>query len=55
MNNSWIKEKTNHIFVGDVGVGGDHHIYSIYDKYNTADVEATVNQVEQFKQLVLIL
>ena len=51
MNNSWIKrKKTNHIFVGDVGVGGDHPIsIQSMTNTNTADVEATVNQIEQLQ------
>ena len=51
MNNSWIKrKKTNHIFVGDVGVGGDHPIsIQSMTNTNTADVEATVNQIDQLQ------
>ena len=51
MNNSWIKrKKTNHIFVGDVGVGGDHPIsIQSMTNTNTADVKATVNQIDQLQ------
>ena len=51
MNNSWIKrKKTNHIFVGDVGVGGDHAIsIQSMTNTNTADVKATVNQIEKLQ------
>ena len=51
MNNSWIKrKKTDHIFVGDVGVGGDHPIsVQSMTNTNTADVQATVNQIEQLQ------
>tara|TARA_B100000945_G_scaffold118968_1_gene94582 strand:- start:1276 stop:2373 length:1098 start_codon:yes stop_codon:yes gene_type:complete len=51
MNNSWIKrKKTNHIFVGDVGVGGDHPIsIQSMTNTNTADVQATVNQIDQLQ------
>ena len=51
MNNSWIKrKKTDHIFVGDVGVGGDHPIsIQSMTNTNTADVQATVNQIEQLQ------
>ena len=47
MNNSWIKrKKTDHIFVGDVGVGGAHPIsVQSMTNTNTADVQATVNQL----------
>ena len=48
MNNSWIKrKKTNPIFVGNVGVGGDHPIsIQSMTNTNTADVQATVSQIE---------
>ena len=51
MNNSWIKrKKTNHIFVGDVGVGGDHPIsIQSMTNTNTADVQSTVNQIDQLQ------
>tara|TARA_Y100001935_G_scaffold121002_1_gene100082 strand:- start:137 stop:1234 length:1098 start_codon:yes stop_codon:yes gene_type:complete len=51
MNNSWIqRKKTNHIFVGDVGVGGNHPIsIQSMTNTNTADVQATVNQIDQLQ------
>ena len=44
------KKKTNHIFVGDVGVGGNYPItIQSMTNTNTADVKATVNQIEQLQ------
>ena len=51
MNNSWIeRKKTNPIFVGDVGVGGDFPIsIQSMTNTNTADVEATIGQIEDLQ------
>ena len=51
MNNSWIdRKKTNPIFVGSVGVGGDHHIsIQSMTNTNTADIQATVSQIEELE------
>ena len=48
MNDSWIvRKKTKPIFVGDVGVGGNHPIsIQSMTNTNTADVQATVGQIE---------
>ena len=47
MNDSWIvRKKTKPIFVGDVGVGGNHPIsIQSMTNTNTADVQATVGQI----------
>ena len=47
MKNSWIeRKKTNPIFVGSVGVGGDHPIsIQSMTNTNTADIQATVSQI----------
>ena len=51
MNDSWIvRKKTNQIFVGDVGVGGDNPIsIQSMTNTNTADVKATVMQIEDLQ------
>ena len=51
MNNSWIeRKKTNPIFVGSVGVGGDHPIsIQSMTNTNTADIQATVSQIEELQ------
>ena len=51
MNNSWIeRRKTKPIFVGSVGVGGDHPIsIQSMTNTNTADIQATVGQIEELK------
>ena len=51
MNDSWIvRNKTKPIFVGDVGVGGDHPIsIQSMTNTNTADVQATVGQIEDLQ------
>ena len=51
MNNSWIeRKKTKPIFVGRVGVGGDHPIsIQSMTNTNTADIQATVNQIEELE------
>ena len=51
MNNSWIdRKKTNPIFVGSVGVGGDHPIsIQSMTNTNTADIQATVSQIEELE------
>ena len=48
MNDSWIvRKQTKPIFVGDVGVGGNHPIsIQSMTNTNTADVQATVDQIE---------
>ena len=48
MNDSWIvRKQTKPIFVGDVGVGGNHPIpIQSMTNTNTADVQATVGQIE---------
>lgn len=48
MNDTWIvRKKTKPIFVGDVGVGGDHPIsIQSMTNTNTADVKATIEQIE---------
>jgi len=48
MNDTWIvRKKTKPIFVGDVGVGGDHPIsIQSMTNTNTADVKATIGQIE---------
>ena len=49
MNNSWIeRKKTKPIFVGSVGIGGDHPIsIQSMTNTNTEDIKATVNQIEE--------
>ena len=51
MNDSWIvRKKTKPIFVGDVGVGGNHPIsIQSMTNTNTADVQATVGQIEDLQ------
>ena len=51
MNDSWIvRNKTKPIFVGDVGVGGDHPIsIQSMTNTNTADVQATIAQIEDLQ------
>ena len=51
MNDSWIeRKKTKPIFVGDVGVGGKHPIsIQSMTNTNTADVQATVGQIEDLQ------
>ena len=51
MNNSWIeRKKTNPIFVGDVGVGGDFPIsIQSMTNTNTADIQATIGQIEDLQ------
>jgi (E)-4-hydroxy-3-methylbut-2-enyl-diphosphate synthase len=51
MNDSWIVRKiTKPIFVGDVGVGGNHPIsIQSMTNTNTADVQATVGQIEDLQ------
>src|SRR6056300_1623415 len=51
MNNSWIKrKKTNPIFVGSVGVGGDHPIsIQSMTNTNTADIDGTVGQIKELE------
>ena len=51
MNNSWIKRrKTNPIFVGNVGIGGEYPIsIQSMTNTNTADVQATIKQIEGLK------
>ena len=51
MNDSWIvRKQTKPIFVGDVGVGGNHPIsIQSMTNTNTADVQATVNQIEDLQ------
>ena len=51
MNDSWIeRNKTKPIFVGDVGVGGDHPIsIQSMTNTNTADVQATIGQIEDLQ------
>ena len=51
MNNSWIeRKKTKPIFVGSVGIGGDHPIsIQSMTNTNTADIKATVNQIEELE------
>ena len=51
MKNSWIeRKKTNPIFVGDVGVGGDHPIsIQSMTNTNTADIQATVGQIKELE------
>ena len=48
MNDTWIvRKKTKPIFVGDVGVGGDHPIsIQSMTNTNTSDVKATIEQIE---------
>ena len=48
MNDSWIvRKKTKPIFVGNVGVGGEHPIsIQSMTNTNTADVQATIEQIE---------
>ena len=48
MNNSWIeRKKTNPIFVGNVGIGGDYPIsIQSMTNTNTADIQGTVSQIE---------
>ena len=48
MNNSWIKrKKTKPIFVGNIGVGGDHPIsIQSMTNTNTADIQATIKQIK---------
>ena len=48
MNDTWIvRKKTKPIFVGNVGVGGDHPIsIQSMTNTNTADVQATIGQIE---------
>ena len=48
MNDTWIvRKKTKPIFVGDVGVGGDHPIsIQSMTNTNTADIQATIVQIE---------
>ena len=51
MNDSWIvRKQTKPIFVGDVGVGGNHPIsIQSMTNTNTADVQATVAQIEDLQ------
>lgn len=51
MNDSWIvRKQTKPIFVGDVGVGGNHPIsIQSMTNTNTADVQATVGQIEDLQ------
>ena len=51
MNDSWIvRKKTKPIFVGDVGVGGNHPIsIQSMTNTNTADVQATIGQIEDLQ------
>jgi (E)-4-hydroxy-3-methylbut-2-enyl-diphosphate synthase len=51
MNDSWIvRKQTKPIFVGDVGVGGNHPIsIQSMTNTNTADVKATVGQIEDLQ------
>ena len=51
MNDSWIvRKQTKSIFVGDVGVGGNHPIsIQSMTNTNTADVQATVDQIEDLQ------
>ena len=51
MNESWIvRKKTKPMFVGNVGVGGDHPIsIQSMTNTNTADVKATVSQIEDLQ------
>ena len=51
MNDSWIvRKKTKPIYVGDVGVGGNHPIsIQSMTNTNTADVQATVGQIEDLQ------
>ena len=51
MNDTWIvRKKTKPIFVGDVGVGGDHPIsIQSMTNTNTADVKATIEQIESLQ------
>ena len=51
MKNSWIeRKKTNPIFVGNVGVGGDHPIsIQSMTNTNTADIQATVGQINELE------
>ena len=51
MNDSWIdRKKTNPIFVGDVGVGGDNPIsVQSMTNTNTADVAATISQINDLQ------
>jgi len=51
MKNSWIeRKKTNPIFVGNVGVGGDHPIsIQSMTNTNTADIKATVGQIKELE------
>jgi (E)-4-hydroxy-3-methylbut-2-enyl-diphosphate synthase len=51
MNDSWIvRNKTKPIFVGDVGVGGDHPIsIQSMTNTNTANVQATIGQIEDLQ------
>lgn len=51
MNDSWIvRKQTKPIFVGDVGVGGNHPIsIQSMTNTNTADVQATVDQIEDLQ------
>ena len=48
MNNSWIeRKKTNPIFVGNVGIGGDYPIsIQSMTNTNTTDIQGTVSQIE---------
>ena len=51
MNDSWIvRQNTKPIFVGNVGVGGDHPIsIQSMTNTNTADVQATIGQIEDLQ------
>jgi (E)-4-hydroxy-3-methylbut-2-enyl-diphosphate synthase len=51
MNDSWIvRQNTKPIFVGNVGVGGDHPIsIQSMTNTNTADVQATISQIEDLQ------
>ena len=51
MNDTWIvRKKTKPIFVGGVGVGGDHPIsIQSMTNTNTADVSATIAQIESLQ------
>ena len=51
MKNSWIdRKKTNPIFVGNVGVGGDHPIsVQSMTNTNTADIQSTVSQINELE------
>ena len=51
MNDTWIvRKKTKPIFVGDVGVGGNHPIsIQSMTNTNTADVKATVKQINDLQ------